>query len=67
MTLAQRSEVVDAVWPEPMDLATRLVRCALVAAIEAGDGTPTLSQKERTAIEAHTRKVRPQHEGGAPA
>ena len=64
MTLAERSEVVDTVWPEPMDLATRLVRCALVAAIEACDGTPTLLQKERDAIEAAVKKVRP--EGGAP-
>ena len=58
MTLAERSEVVDTVWPEPMDLATRLVRCALVAAVEAGDGTPTLSQKERDVIEAAARNAR---------
>lgn len=67
MTLAERSEVVDTVWPEPMDLATRLVRCALVAAVEAGDATLALPAKKRATIEAEVaKKVRPAGTG-APA
>ena len=57
LTLEQRSDVVNEAWPERHDLATHLLRCALVAAVDAGDETPTLSPRERGAIEAAVRKV----------
>lgn len=65
MTLEQRSEIVSAAWPGPMDLATHLLKCVLVAAVDAGDETPALSPKERAVIEAAVKKARA--EGGAPS
>jgi hypothetical protein len=67
VTLAERSKVVDTVWPEPMDLATRLVRCALVAAVEAGDAPLALPEKRRAAIEAEVAKKALPAGAGAPA
>jgi hypothetical protein len=57
MTLEQRSEIVNEAWPERHDLATHLLRCVLVAAVDADDKTPTLSPKERAVIETAVRKV----------
>jgi hypothetical protein len=54
-TLEERAGIVKLLWPD-VTIVELLNRAVLVRDIELGIGTPSLSRKEREAIEAELKR-----------
>lgn len=59
LTGHERATIVRIVWPDQMTVYQMDQRCRDVNEIDLGRGTPTLSPKEREAIEAEIKRRKP--------
>ena len=62
MTLGERSEIVTTIWPEEMNIGTRMNRCALVFDVEIGHPTASLSREEEARIREEIARRGPSRE-----
>jgi hypothetical protein len=58
LTLGDREAVVRVVWPEPLTIGTLMLKCMDVESIARGGPAPSVSRKEREAVEAELKRRR---------